>query len=214
MHIYLVTNLVNGKMYVGQTTLTVEKRWQEHLKNARKGNPNRLYQAIRKHGPQAFVVERLTGCDDPERLNELEKMWITILDTYDYKSGYNMTKGGDGHSAPCTEETRNKMSLAAMGRKWEMSQEGKDAVSRTHKGKPKPLAQRQKMAAAWTPERRARQAKTARRVNAIENKKLRDFKCPDCGKEFKQVARGVYSGHRKGCLYWKDVSINAAAPGV
>lgn len=65
---------------------------------------------------------------------------------------------------------------------------------------------RAKLASQWLPERRQRQAGIARQVNAIENKKLRDYECPDCGKQFEQVTKGVYGGHRKACLHWKTLT--------
>ncbi len=200
MHIYLVTNLINGKMYVGKTAQSVERRWQRHLSNANTGHQDRLYQAIRKYGPRAFVAEGLTRCDSPEQMNNLEKLWIILLGTRDYKSGYNMTFGGDGHPSLCTEETRHKISRAMQGHP--CSQNQKDAARITHKGKPKPLAQRQKMVKSWDESRRLMQANVARQVNSTENKKLKDYTCPTCNKEFKQVTKGTYGGHRKACLFW------------
>ena len=50
-------------------------------------------------------------------------------------------------------------------------------------------------------EQREQQSITA----AVENKKLKNHICPDCGKEFEQVTRSVYGGHRKACLHWKQV---------
>ena len=204
MHIYLVTNLVNGKHYVGQTTLSVEERWKEHIKKAKTGRRNRLYYAIRKHGPEAFIAEGLTGCDSQEQMNRLESLWIILLKTYDYKYGYNMTLGGDGCSG--IEDVRERMSKAiSKARKGQSCpQATRMAVSRTFKGKPKPLAQRQKMSESWTDSRRSEQAEVARRVNAVENKRLKDYTCPTCGREFRQVARGVYGGHRKACLFWNS----------
>ncbi len=200
MHIYLVTNLVNGKHYIGQTTLPVRERWGEHLKKAKAGNRDRLYCAIRKYGAEAFIAEGLTECESQEQMNRLESLWATLLKTHDYKSGYNMTLGGDGHPTLCTEETRRKISKARKGQP--CPQSTKDAVSRTHKGKPKPLAQRQKVAKSWTDARRLAQASVAKQVNAVENLKLSDYTCPTCHREFRQVAKGAYGGHRKACLFW------------
>ena len=171
MYIYLVTNLLNGKMYVGQTIESVERRWQGHLSHARMGHRNRLYQAIRKYGPEAFIVEQLLKCQDVNQLNEMEKAWIILLGTYDYKAGYNMTFGGDGHQGPHTEETKRKIGEAHKGQS--CPQSTKDAVRKAHRGKPKPLAQRQKMAASWTDSRRSMQADVARQVNATENQEVK-----------------------------------------
>ena len=208
MHIYLVTNLISYKMYIGKTEGTVEERWKQHMKNAKSGIQTHLYRAIRKYGPEVFIAEGLTECNSLEQLDELEKSWIILLGTHNGDSGYNMTFGGDG--CLCTEEVREKMRIAATGRP--CHQVTKDAASRTFKDKPKPLAQRQKMAASWTDERRTKQAGIARQVNSTENRKLRDFKCPDCNREFRQVTKGVYGGHRKSCLFWKDVPEHQKPP--
>jgi ribosomal protein L37AE/L43A len=58
----------------------------------------------------------------------------------------------------------------------------------------------------WTHDRKQEQAEVARRVNEVENKKLSDYLCPDCGREFEQVTKGVYGGHRKACLHWKKAA--------
>jgi group I intron endonuclease len=210
MHIYLVTNLINGKQYVGQTTLSVEERWKEHLKKARAGKMNRLYCAIRKYGQGAFIAEGLTGCDNQEQMNRLENLWITLLKTYDYKYGYNMTFGGDGCAGidEVKDRMRKSISKAMLGRP--CPQGTRESTGNRFRGQPKPLSQRQKIAAHWNPEtesgkaRREKQAEVARQVNAIENAKLKDYKCPTCGEEFQHVTKGVYGGHRKACLYWNS----------
>jgi len=69
-----------------------------------------------------------------------------------------------------------------------------------------PLEQRQKIAAHWTHERKQRQAEIARRVNDVENKKLNDYVCPTCSREFEQITKGRYGAHRKACLHWKQVA--------
>jgi hypothetical protein len=130
----------------------------------------------------------------------MEQAWIILLGTRDYKSGYNMTFGGDGHLAPHTEETKRKISEAHKGQT--CPQSTRDAASKRFKGKPKSLAQRQKMSESWTDSRRIKQAEVARQVNAAENKKLDDYTCPTCKREFKQVTKGTYGGHRKSCLFW------------
>lgn len=201
MFVYLVTNLVNGKMYVGKTTLTIEERWRYHLQNARAGLPYHLYRAIRKYRPDSFIVEALVEADNEETLNTLERLWIISLGTHSTTFGYNMTFGGDG-GAP-TEEVRRKMRAKALGRPTSARQ--KEVTRGLFKGKPKSVAQRQKMAAHWDSDRREEQAEVARRVNATENKKLKDYTCPDCKQEFRQVTKGVYGGHRKACLYWQRV---------
>ena len=94
-YIYKITNKINGKVYVGKTTRTVQERWEEHLREYRKERcKNRpLYRAIRKYGTNAFTVETLEEVD-LENLSERETYWIEYFHTY--SGGYNATVGGDG----------------------------------------------------------------------------------------------------------------------
>ena len=57
--IYKITNDINQKVYIGKTTKSLEKRWQEHKQAAYRGrDKNRpLYNAIRKYGEQYFSIE-------------------------------------------------------------------------------------------------------------------------------------------------------------
>lgn len=94
-YIYKITNKINGKVYVGKTTRTVQERWEEHLREYRRERcENRpLYRAIRKYGTNAFAVETLEEVG-LENLSERETYWIEYFHTY--SDGYNATMGGDG----------------------------------------------------------------------------------------------------------------------
>lgn len=199
MFVYLVTNLVDGKMYIGKTEKTIRGRWREHLKNAKqpKRHQEYLYRALRKHGPENFHVQQLAKATTTEELNRLEQLWILVLKTLS-PDGYNMTAGGDG--VPATPEIREKLRIKALGRVSTKRQ--RETTSLLFKGKPKPATQRAKIAASWNDDRRNKMSKLSTAVNKIENSKLRDFTCPDCGTEFKQVAKGVYGGHRRFCLHY------------
>jgi hypothetical protein len=47
--IYLITNTVNGKVYVGKTIGELRRRWSQHIKVAKKGSPTHFSNAIRKY---------------------------------------------------------------------------------------------------------------------------------------------------------------------
>lgn len=111
--IYLLTNTVNGKQYVGQTSHGLDIRWLQHCRRAHRGNPQHLYNAIRKYGTDAFIREILehTTIED---INDREIYWIAELNTKE--NGYNMTDGGEGKKGcVVSEETRAKMSKALSG---------------------------------------------------------------------------------------------------
>lgn len=94
-YIYKITNLINGKSYIGKTLSTIEERWKEHCRDARRERCEKrpLYSAINKYGIENFKVEQIEECDD-NIVNEREVYWIEYFGTF--KNGYNATIGGDG----------------------------------------------------------------------------------------------------------------------
>lgn len=90
--IYKITNNINGKSYIGQTQLSLKKRWDEHIR-ASKIYDYKFYRAIRKYGIECFSQEIIEEVPN-KLLNEREIYWIAFYDTY--KNGYNSTLGGDG----------------------------------------------------------------------------------------------------------------------
>ena len=94
-YIYCITNLINGKQYIGKTTYSVTKRFQEHCRDSKKERCNKrpLYDAMNKYGIENFIVEELCECDN-EELSSYEIQYIEKYNTY--SKGYNATKGGDG----------------------------------------------------------------------------------------------------------------------
>lgn len=87
MIIYKTTNLVNGKIYVGQDS----KNNPEYL-----GSGIKLRRAISKYGKHNFKKEVLEECMGFEQLNSREIFWINELKSTDNKIGYNLTEGGTG----------------------------------------------------------------------------------------------------------------------
>ena len=97
-YIYLITNHINGKRYVGQTVNPIHHRWSKHIEEAYGGNKSNslLHRAIIKYGASNFGINILEECADTE-LNEKEKNYIKKYDTYyTHNKGYNMTWGGEG----------------------------------------------------------------------------------------------------------------------
>jgi group I intron endonuclease len=139
--IYLVSNKLNGKQYVGQTI-----------------NPDRqighgriLRKAYKLHGRDNFSYEPIcTGITSRTTLNAVERFWIAVADTVVPK-GYNIELGGSEGST-WTEERRRKHSLALKGhRGWRKGlnlpspnkgkkypEEGKRKLSEALKGRVSP----------------------------------------------------------------------------
>lgn len=95
MLIYKITNLINGKIYVGQTTRTLEERKWQHINSAKKGCKTHLYSAIRKYGVDQFKFEKICDVDNLEDLNVLERYYIAKYNCI--KAGYNMVDGGNNN---------------------------------------------------------------------------------------------------------------------
>lgn len=108
--IYKVTNLENGKCYVGFTQKkSIKHRWVEHKCNSRKYNNNMLLcKAIRKYGENKFIIEELERGEPEYLLSVREAYWISVI-----KPEYNLTKGGEGvlgykHTKETIEKIREK----------------------------------------------------------------------------------------------------------
>lgn len=117
--VYLLTNITNGKRYVGKTVRTLDVRWQGHMDSARRGDTDMLVcRAIHKHGPDAFTRRALEECDEGT-LSDREAHWVRELATHVSQGGYNLTFGGDGGLPGYTfsEESREKIRQKALGRK-------------------------------------------------------------------------------------------------
>lgn len=93
--IYVITNDINGKQYIGKTNFSIERRFQEHIYDSmRKRCNNRpLYAAMNKYGIEHFSISILEECSAEESADR-EIYWIDKLCTYGH-TGYNATKGGD-----------------------------------------------------------------------------------------------------------------------
>ena len=87
MFVYKVTNLIDGKCYVGKTRRSLEERFKEHSKaNSGLGN------AIRELGIEKFKIEVLEECTTPIELDKAEKRWIKKLNCC-FPNGYNFANG-------------------------------------------------------------------------------------------------------------------------
>lgn len=117
--VYIHTNLINKKRYIGITSKKPEHRWLE----GRGYKDNRYFgSAIAKYGWDSFLHEVVFENLTREEAVYLEKLLIATFRTQDTRYGYNMTAGGDGTLGffP-SAETRAKLSEAR--RKENLSEE-------------------------------------------------------------------------------------------
>jgi group I intron endonuclease len=91
--IYVATNLVNNKKYVGQS-IDKDFRWTQHKRDARNGVKYPLYYSIRKYGVENFSLELIEKVETHEEANFRETFWIAELKTQNRQFGYNIKAGG------------------------------------------------------------------------------------------------------------------------
>lgn len=103
--IYKITNLLNGKCYVGQT-IDLKERLRKHKKNKK----SVLGQAIQKYGWENFSYEVLESDIPRDMLDEREIFYIAENNCV-APNGYNLTKGGNSRKV-LSDEARKKISIA------------------------------------------------------------------------------------------------------
>lgn len=114
-YIYLTTNTVNGKKYIG-------KKQSDHFIPEYHGSGRYLVNAIKKFGSDKFSTVLLEECDSLESLNAAEQRHIAANNAVESEDFYNISGGGDGGNVTVgwTEEQfdsfRKKMSDVSKGR--------------------------------------------------------------------------------------------------
>ena len=138
--IYKITNLVNGKLYIGQTWQPLQRRFTQHCC----GTPCiKLSNAITKYGRDNFSIEMICSAEHQIEADRLEDYWIKQYDTIN--NGYNIKEGGSHgkHTAETkkklsemktnpSDEVRRNLSLSHIGHK--DSDETKKKKSQSHMG--------------------------------------------------------------------------------
>ena len=91
-YIYIISNNINDKKYIGKTSHTIDYRWKLHLTQYPYVKCP-LYSAFNKYGIEHFSINQIEECDN-NILSEREIYWIKFYDSYN--NGYNATLGGEG----------------------------------------------------------------------------------------------------------------------
>lgn len=138
---YCITNLLNGKCYIGITMQTLNIRWSEHLSRS-KYNKSRsaIHAAIRKYGKENFKIYQIASAKNIDDLKILETILIEQYNTF--REGYNLTPGGDFKEIH--SETKKKISATKMGHIVSLETREKLRISAIKQFKSKEL--REKMA--------------------------------------------------------------------
>lgn len=184
--VYIHTNKISGKSYIGFTTLTLNERWNGHV-NCSKNAKLYFHKAIHSygHGDDVWEHRILSEYSTVEEAKNSEIEWIAKLNTNHRDFGYNLTSGGDG--VVPNEETRLKMSQSQRNRP-QMSDETKQKLREAFTGDKNPnfgkspsFETRQKQISALKGKKRAfyqRKKGAKRTIEQCENiSKNRKGKC-------------------------------------
>lgn len=129
--IYKFTNLINNKIYFGQTTLTLYQRLHMYLREIQNPKDNRLIiRALRKYGTNNFKIEIVKECNTIEDLNILEEQSIDENQSMNNKIGYNLQPGGSNKKVH--EDTKVILREKCSG--WTHTEKAKQIISDHSRG--------------------------------------------------------------------------------
>lgn len=136
MIIYKITNLINGKIYIGQTVRKLSTR----ISNHKCYNGSLISNAFKKYGDENFSIEIIDRASSKNELDTKEIYWIERYNSI-APNGYNITKGGGGTIGyKLSDETKQKISKANKGKVsptkgYKLSDETKQKIRSSRKGK-------------------------------------------------------------------------------
>lgn len=140
--IYLIINNVNNKKYVGQTIVSLDKRWSRHCWTCTlKAKRQAITEAISKYGKSKFNIFEIDYAESLEESNKKEVFWGIFYNTLS-PNGYNLKLGGRKYSE-MSQETKMKISKANKGKK--ASSKTRKRLSISHRGYKHKIETREKL---------------------------------------------------------------------
>lgn len=180
MIIYKITNTVTSMSYIGYSKQSINTRWKQHYKQALKEDKNRkFYNAIRKYGIDAWVLEIIDTAVDAAEAKNKEIEYIKQYNSY--HAGYNSTLGGDGNNGIImSKESNNARSKKLKGIKKSadtvekfkqrtQSETTREKISNSHKGMKKPWVK-------WSKEQCRQRGLTRRQITKQQYDQIHQYR--------------------------------------
>lgn len=178
--VYIHTNKLNNKKYIGITKQDPERRWKNGWGYYSKENSTYFWNAIKKYGWNNFEHYILESNLTLEEANEKERYYISYYNSSNNLYGYNLTLGGEGFlGMHRSEETKKKLSEALKGKYtkeksyWYGKHIPKKVIEKQIKTKKNPYHHTEE----W-------KKNHSEKIKGENNVKSRPVRCINTGKEF------------------------------
>jgi group I intron endonuclease len=130
MIIYKSTNKINGKVYIGQTTKSLEQRIKGHIRESKIESNRPFITSINKYGIDDFIFEVIDSANNLDELNDKEIYWIDFYNSVS-PNGYNVTGGGQGKKMISTNELGKRISKGLQNsKKWQKIKNSKEYLKK------------------------------------------------------------------------------------
>ena len=139
--VYKTTNLINGKQYIGS-------HYTENIDDGYLGSGIVLNQSIKKNGKHNFKRDIIEYCNDLNQCRKLEEYYIKKFNTL-LPNGYNMNHTGSGFGPDDKNPTRGKHGIDNPNFGSKRSEESKQKISESLKGKQKSDIHKKSLSKAW-----------------------------------------------------------------
>lgn len=144
--IYLISNIINGKAYVGSSNHLAEREYTHfYTLSKNKHRNSHLQFSFNKYGKDSFKFQVVEYCEE-DNLIEREGFYMNYFKSRNPNYGYNIDEAG---RSPRSEETKNKISRGMMGQQNTLglkhSEETKNKISVARTGKARPLSVSEKL---------------------------------------------------------------------
>lgn len=118
MLIYKITNDINNKVYIGQTTRTLKERIRNYYNEVKwKPESRPIISAMSKYGIEHFHFEIIKdNISTKQELDAEERKFIQLYQSLTSQNGYNVELGGNSNGKH-SQETKRKISEAQLGNK-------------------------------------------------------------------------------------------------
>lgn len=162
--VYQILNKINGKRYIG-SAVNFMKRWSDHRTHLIKNiHPNGyLQKSVNKYGIDSFNFEIVEKVTDLTQLLQREQYWMDYYKSSDDLFGYNIRLNAQNNKGlKHSDETKQKMRLAHLGKK--QSLEHIKNAADSHRGKKRTEEQAKRCARTWSDEQRQQRSEQQKQI--------------------------------------------------